>query len=57
MDSLVRGMYDEVIANRRGVGDLIKLLQFRRELTKEAGVRKIEVQWVEPSSTEHVSST
>jgi hypothetical protein len=57
VDSLVGGMYEEVRDKQRPVADLIKLLQFRRELTKDAGVRRIEVQWVEPSSKEPVSST
>jgi hypothetical protein len=57
VDSLVGGMYDEVKANKRAVGDLIKLLQFRRELTKDAKVREIEVRWVEASTKEDVSST
>jgi hypothetical protein len=38
------------------VSDLIRLLQYRRELVKNTKLREIEVRWVEPSETENVSS-
>jgi hypothetical protein len=43
--------------NTLSISDLIRLLQYRRELVKDAKVREIEVRWVEQSETENVSST
>ena len=58
VNGLLKDMVEHLEHHKPSMGDLIRLLQFRREMGGGGSkVKEIEVRWVEPSRTEDVSST
>jgi hypothetical protein len=57
VEQLLTVVREKLSDQKFSVADLIRLLQYRRELIGDTRVKEIEIRWVEPSGTENASNT